>query len=80
MISRDPKKRIQYEGRLKAQLDENHLRNHSRREGRAEGQITFLEQLLQLPETPAEELESWSLEQLTARVEELKKQWGRGAS
>ena len=104
MISRDPKKRMRYEERLKAQLDANHLRNFSRREGREEGlaqgrvegrtegrvegraegqligQITILEQVLQLPQSSLEDLSSWSPERLAARVDELKKRWGRALS
>ena len=96
MISRDPKKRMRYEERLKAQLDANHLRNFSRREGREEGlaqgrgegraegqligQITILEQVLQLPQSSLDELASWSPERLAARVDELKKRWGRASS
>ncbi|HND52541.1 MAG TPA: PD-(D/E)XK nuclease family transposase [Pirellulaceae bacterium] len=107
MISRDPKKRIDYEWRLKQRLDENYLRAEAADEGRMQGreeglaegivqgrsegleqglekgleqglekgrwigQISVLEQVLKLPASPLSDLQTWPVEQLAARAEEL---------
>ena len=99
MISRDPKKRIDYEWRLKQRLNENYLRAEAADEGREEGlakgivqgrsegleqgleqglekgrwigQISVLEQVLKLPASPLSDLQTWPVEQLAARAEEL---------
>lgn len=104
MISQDTQNRIEYEWRLKQQLDENSLRAEALREGREEGRtegrtegrmegrqegriagelmgrITVLEQVLKLPATPHGDLESWPLDRLAARADELTRLFGRGSN
>ena len=108
MISQDTQNRIEYEWRLKQQLDENSLRAEALREGREEGRqegrlegrlegrmegrqegriagelmgrITVLEQVLKLPATPQGDLESWPLDRLAARADELTSLFGRGSN
>ena len=92
MISQDTQNRIEYEWRLKQQLDENSLRAEALREGREEGRqegriagelmgrITVLEQVLKLPATPHGDLESWPLDRLAARADELTRLFARDAN
>ena len=96
MISQDTQNRIEYEWRLKQQFDENSLRAEALREGREEGRtegrqegriagelmgrITVLEQVLKLPATPHGDLESWPLDRLAARADELTRLFGRGSN
>ena len=84
MISQDTQNRIEYEWRLKQQLDENSLRAEALREGRIAGElmgrITVLEQVLKLPATPHGDLESWPLDRLAARADELTSLFARGSN
>ena len=92
MISRDTKRRMDYEWRLKEDLDQNYFRSYYLDEGQAIGlrtgrvvgeligKITVLEQVLRIPATPTDELQSWSVERLTARADELADQLSRQGS
>ncbi len=79
MLTQTDEERERYEARRKAQLDYNTglkvARMEGREEGRMEGEqigrIHAYERLLGRPETPTEQLNGLSLEELTRRADEL---------
>ena len=86
MLTQMEIEREQYEARLKAQLDHNSLmkaaqrfqeqglkegREAGRQQGEKIGVIKFCERMLNRPNTPAEQLATLSLEELTRLAEEL---------
>jgi hypothetical protein len=73
MLSQTDIERERYESRRKAQLDYNSDIKAARSEGKIEA-IHFCERLLRRPETPAEQLLSLSLEELSKIVNDLQSQ------
>jgi predicted transposase/invertase (TIGR01784 family) len=86
MLSQTDIERERYEARRKAQLDYNSGLKGARLEGEAEGlakglargnkigAIQFCERLLQQPQTPTDQLQSLSLDELTKLAEDLQNQ------
>jgi predicted transposase/invertase (TIGR01784 family) len=77
MLTQSELERQIYEDRRKAQLDHASWvdwSNRQREEGEKVGAIHLCEQLLNLPETPTEELAALSLGELTRLADELREQ------
>jgi predicted transposase/invertase (TIGR01784 family) len=78
MVTQSEIERERYEARRKAQLDHNTVVNVARREGRAEGEkigrIQLCERLLNLPQTPDEQLARLTLGELTRLASDLEAQ------
>jgi hypothetical protein len=78
MLTQTDIERERYEARRKAQLDHNSDIKAARLEGEAEGlakgkisEIRLCERLLRRSETPSEQLQRLSLEELTRLVDDL---------
>jgi predicted transposase/invertase (TIGR01784 family) len=74
MLAQNEIERERYEARRKAQLDYNSGINAARMEGERIGVIHLCERFLQRPETPLEQLQNLSLEELTRLAEDLQAQ------
>lgn len=71
MLTQSELDRERYEARRKAQLDYNTGMKIARLEGEKIGRIHAFERLLNLPETPTEQLLGLTLDDLTRRADEL---------
>jgi len=74
MISQTPAQRLLYDARLKFQRDEESKLRQARQEGRQEGRILVLQELLGMQPSTAEELAGYDEAQLTEMAEELQQQ------
>ena len=74
MLTQTDIERERYEARRKAQLDYNSGIKAARTEGQRIGEIHLCERLLKRAETPLEQLQSLSPEELTRLAEELQTQ------
>jgi hypothetical protein len=85
LIARSPRERELYDARLKMQRDEQSrieaARNQSHAEGRLEGRIQLLQQLLGVPESTADEFERLTTDELVRLEQDLQQQLrARGVS
>ncbi len=71
MITQSDIERERYEARRKAQLDHNTGLKEAQQKGEKIGMIHLCERLLSLPQTPAEQLTSLTLDDLTRLADEL---------
>ncbi|MGV2342148.1 MAG UNVERIFIED_CONTAM: Rpn family recombination-promoting nuclease/putative transposase [Planctomycetaceae bacterium] len=71
MIAQTPEELMEYNARLKVQRDESARLQRARIEGRQEGRVTLLQQLLGEPVWTPEEIASRNADELTAITDQL---------